>query len=409
MKRRITVTIVMIITMLALAIPLAMPAFASQVTATKDVSPSSPNIYYVGDTIHYVMSVTNPIGNVGVINTLDDIHDHLPDGTIYYFVEPGVDPPLVQNPGDSANFTLDYIIDVADLVTLPNGSIGVINTFHATGTDSNGDLVNAEVQKNSRVISPSTITGISASAASVVSGDNVTLTVTEENDGDDPLTGPQVVVNDGTSDIATLTAPPDSGDTNTDGVLDPGETWSWSFSYGPLTTATTFTATGSGTDSLGNTVTYPGDPDEQDAVTVDVQGNQGCTPGFWKNNARNWDAVAWVGYSPDDLFSDVFGVAPFTIRGNGKSTIDDPTLLQALDANGSGINLLARSAVAALLNASNPNISYAMSVAEVISAVQNAIASGADAIQALGEQLDYYNNAGCSINQQGEPIIPEMD
>jgi uncharacterized repeat protein (TIGR01451 family) len=615
MKRRLIVTIMMIITMLALTIPLAVPAFASQVTATKDVVPASPNIYHVGDTIHYFMTITNPVGNTAN-NTLNDIHDHMPDGSIYYFVEPGVDPPLVQAPGDSANFSLDYTVNAADIVTLSSGRLGVVDEFHATGTDSNGDLVNAEVQKNSRVIQPSidiektvdcnndgvysteetgpygetghwrivvintspdsglhdvavtdtngqsfgpfdlavgenqtfeydtplvtqtivntataealddldaTVGPVSSTAINNVTISpalNIEKTVdcnddgvysTEEtgpygetghwrivvtNTGDSPITninvtddlGPgfapfdlaagenqtfeydtplmtQTLTNTATAvgtdvfggtvgpvsstAINNVTISPALGiektvDCNNDGVYlhedtgTAGDTGHWriivtntgdspltdvittdtnGMSFGPVDLApgesvqydydttvnetTTNTATATGTDVFGGTV----GPVSDTAVNT-VVGNQGCTPGFWKNNAKNWGAVAWVGYSPDDLFSDVFGVTPFTIRGNGKATIDDPTLLQALDANGSGINLLARSAVAALLNASNPNISYAMSVDQVIAAVQNAIAAGDEAIQALGEQLDYYNNAGCSINQQGEPIMP---
>lgn len=137
-------------------------------------------------------------------------------------------------------------------------------------------------------------------------------------------------------------------------------------------------------------------------------GDEGCTPGFWKNNADKKGAVAWVGYTPTQKFSTVFGVAQFTIKGNGKATITNPSLSESLGANGSGINLLARSAVAALLNASNGDINYPMSVGDIIDAVQDAINDIVDpdaAIQALGEELDEYNNYGCPINQDGEPIL----
>ncbi|MBN1974263.1 MAG: carboxypeptidase regulatory-like domain-containing protein [Sedimentisphaerales bacterium] len=134
-------------------------------------------------------------------------------------------------------------------------------------------------------------------------------------------------------------------------------------------------------------------------------GDEGCTPGFWKNNADKKGAVAWECYGPEDLFSEVFGQI-ITIRGTGRSTITDPTLLQALGANGSGINLLARSAVAALLNAANTNINYAMSVDDVLDAVYDVLDEGTDEeIQALGSELDEYNNAGCPINQDGDPIM----
>jgi len=65
-------------------------------------------------------------------------------------------------------------------------------------------------------------------------------------------------------------------------------------------------------------------------------GDEGCTPGFWKNNADKKGWVAWVGYTPTQKFSTVFGVAPFTIKGNGKATITNPSLSESLGANGSG-------------------------------------------------------------------------
>jgi hypothetical protein len=97
------------------------------------------------------------------------------------------------------------------------------------------------------------------------------------------------------------------------------------------------------------------------------------------------------------------------LRGKGKATYPAPTLLEALDANGGGINALARHAVAALLNISHPDIAYAggMNVAGLIADVQEAVASGEDAIDALHLLLADYNEAGCSINQHGEPTVPD--
>ena len=54
----------------------------------------------------------------------------------------------------------------------------------------------------------------------------------------------------------------------------------------------------------------------------------------------------------------------------------NPTLLEGLQADGGGINALARHAVAALLNASNPDVDSDFTVAQVIALVHDAIASG---------------------------------
>ena len=112
---------------------------------------------------------------------------------------------------------------------------------------------------------------------------------------------------------------------------------------------------------LVNTVTVTYNPagfpnvitaNASDSVVVNQPpGGEGCTPGFWKQE-QHFDS--WVGFAPSDSFEAVFGV-DVTLRAGGQNTIEDPTLLDALNANGGGVNALARHAVAALLNASNPD------------------------------------------------------
>jgi hypothetical protein len=59
------------------------------------------------------------------------------------------------------------------------------------------------------------------------------------------------------------------GDDANVGVLDPGEAWTWVVVTAPEQDVTV-TATGFGTDPLGNVVTWPGDPDERASASVDV-------------------------------------------------------------------------------------------------------------------------------------------
>jgi hypothetical protein len=84
---------------------------------------------------------------------------------------------------------------------------------------------------------------------------------------------------------------------------------------------------------------------------------QGCTPGYWKNNALNWEAVSWgpTGYLTTATFDSVFA-RTITIKYNG-ADLTNPTLLEALQAKGGGFNNLARQGVAALLNAAHPGCS----------------------------------------------------
>jgi hypothetical protein len=111
--------------------------------------------------------------------------------------------------------------------------------------------------------------------------------------------------------------------------------------------------------------------DEDPACVVCEEfGNEGCTPGYWKQK-QHFGSWVPTGYAPDDLFSDVFGIF-ITIKWSQRGRPRDlynPTLLQALGANGGGINELARHGVAGLLSAAHPDVDYPYSVADVIAAV----------------------------------------
>lgn len=103
-----------------------------------------------------------------------------------------------------------------------------------------------------------------------------------------------------------------------------------------------------------------------------------CTPGYWRNHAGAGpgpQANAWVGYAPSDAFSSVFA-RQITITRPPRLVIDDPTLLVAVQATGGGVNALARSAVASLLNAAHPDVHYPYTEAEVIAMVQEALDGG---------------------------------
>jgi hypothetical protein len=112
-------------------------------------------------------------------------------------------------------------------------------------------------------------------------------------------------------------------------------------------------------------------------------GDEGCTPGFWKQSQH---LDAWVGFAPTDTFEAVFGV---DVPG-------DPSLLQALNARGGGINALERHAVAALLNASSPDVDYPLTVSEVIAKVQAAIANGT--IEQTKNEFESFNELGCPLS-----------
>jgi hypothetical protein len=114
---------------------------------------------------------------------------------------------------------------------------------------------------------------------------------------------------------------------------------------------------------------------------------QGCTPGYWKQ-AQHFGN--WVGYVPTapgaSVYNTVFGVNLFP---------PSMTMLQALGQGGGGAKRLGRHSTAALLNAAHGGVAYGMTTAQVIAAVQAAVASG-----------DYDGAAGRfeSLNERACPL-----
>ena len=117
-------------------------------------------------------------------------------------------------------------------------------------------------------------------------------------------------------------------------------------------------------------------------------GNEGCTPGYWKQS-QHFDS--WVGYLTTDNFDTVFGVNFFN---------PDLTLLEAVSQNGSSnpFAALGRNAVAALLNSTNPGVSYAYTTAQVIDIVQGDGAYAGLTIAQRTALLSTENVKGCPLN-----------
>ena len=147
-----------------------------------------------------------------------------------------------------------------------------------------------------------------------------------------------------------------------------------------------------------NPVGFPNDITDSASDSVVIEkppGGEGCTPGFWRQ-PQHFDQ--WTDFTPSDLFDVVFGV-DITLDAYGKVAANaNPTLLQAVTAGGGGINALARHAVAALLNSTNPDVDSVFTTAEVIALVQAAVAGGPDAIQAAHLQLAAANELGCPLS-----------
>ena len=108
---------------------------------------------------------------------------------------------------------------------------------------------------------------------------------------------------------------------------------------------------------------------------------QGCSHGYWKNHAKKW-----VSFKPGDKFG-----AVFQVDGAGNRS-----LLDTLDMGGGGAKALGREAVAALLNASHPDVGYFYEAAEVKSIVQNAFTT--KDYETAKNLLEQKNTLGCPLN-----------
>lgn len=182
------------------------------------------------------------------------------------------------------------------------------------------------------------------------------------------------------------------------GALRPGEFLSLEHPAGNV--CDTYTGQYVNTAHVSTSVPYNKEvlfAEDSDDAWVECGGNQtggeGCTPGYWKQE-QHFDSWSFP-YTTDTLFSSVFS-RDIVVRGEGKTLIADPTLLQALDANGGNVNAAARHAVAALLNAASSGVSYNLSVDGVIAAFQDAYPDGE--LDDVKDMFATFNEQGCPLN-----------
>jgi hypothetical protein len=129
-------------------------------------------------------------------------------------------------------------------------------------------------------------------------------------------------------------------------------------------------------------------------------GEEGCTPGYWKNHTDNWQEA-----KPSTLFSKRFSEGT-------TGTLEGVTFLQALKGGGGpGVagaeRILARAATAAYLNAAHEGVGYPWrrnaegldGRPPLVETVNDALASGdRSTMLALASRLDDDNNLGCPLN-----------
>lgn len=148
----------------------------------------------------------------------------------------------------------------------------------------------------------------------------------------------------------------------------------------------TDTITATGTSHNPDSGQFPFEISDSATVTIIAAPGgdpEGCLALFWMQRRHVDD---WVGYAPGDDFATVFGV---TLRR-------DRSLMRSLHVLPFTKRLaLNRQAVAGILNASNPDVDYHFTEAEVIAMVQDAYATG-DYRQAI-RKLFRANKQGCPL------------
>ena len=344
-RKRVLFFIMTAALVLCVAFPMMTPVMASQIVATKDTIPSLPNIYRVGDTIHYEMTVTNPPGNTAT-NNLTNIWDILPDGSTHWFVQEGVDPPLIQAPGQNATFYVDYVVDLNDAqYSAGLGYWIVIDTFRVQGSDSNTDVLDVTVTKNSRIIQPAIdiekhTNGQDADTPTgpfVAVGGNVTWTYVVTNTGDADL-DPVVVIDDnGTpGNLGDDFSPTYTGGDDGDGILNPSEVWYYAHNGTAQAGQYANNATATGTPPVGNPVS-DSDPSHYfgSAVAIHIEkytnGEDADAPTgpliaaggsvTWTYNVTNTGGLNLTGILVTD---DHLGVTPSYVSGDDGDGILNP-------------------------------------------------------------------------------------
>ena len=245
-------------------------------------------------------------------------------------------------------------VDTAITAGLQTDQIG-----HALGFDVNLPALEGSGLGNDRT----TVTKASPTIATVPSAGGpigTVLTDTATLTGGSSPTGDVVFTLYAPSD-ATCSAAPVF--TNTDTTAP----YATSVGYTSLVAGTYHWKAAYAGDASNNAVTSPC---ADEAVVITQPQGEYCSPGYWKQE-QHFDS--WVGYTPNQLFSSVFTAPGLSILWSTKGKpmpLANPTLLQALEANGGGVNALVRVAVDALLNAASINSGY--TPAQVIAAFNEA-------------------------------------
>jgi hypothetical protein len=356
-------------------------------------------------TVDFIVTVTGPSYPAGTILTFHVVNGVLTNSpqTLSNLI-PGVYNVTETDPG------------IAWEVTNITGNVTVVPNQTGTRTITN------------RLKLPHTTMSAIAYVWETTADGNITLTLSDTNDGEVPLTNAHIhvrqIVNGVITDFDSLFWADvfafSGGDT--DDLFEPGETWTWEFSTF-ISATTTFEVWGHGTDPLGNPVDYiPGSPDsyntEFDDVTIEVN-LATRTQGFW---ATHLDFTTYIfnTYLPGgiNLGYPLKVGAPFPDTANVTTINQLMSIFWANNAKnddgkkrsaiGQARETAANQALAAILNSAMPGgapLPTFNGSPLTIASIANILTNGTIAqIKALNSALDAFNNSGDDIAL--DPSLP---
>jgi uncharacterized repeat protein (TIGR01451 family) len=340
--------------------PLTAGAFATHTTlivcpADISVVKTADALSKVGDPVAYTVTVTN--NGDGVVNRTSVIDSLAGDLTASF--------PATLAPGASFTHSYNRTVAAGD----PDPLVNTVTAIYSSGATS--DTATASATTN--LFQPSVTLVKTGNVSTGVVGDvvNYTITATNTSSADAPncvgavvdsLLGINQAVNLASGANVVITA------SRAIAASDPN----------PLVNTATLTCSPVG---FPNVLTAS----DTHSVAIETPGGEGCTPGYWKQS-QHFDS--WVTYSPNQTLESVFDV-PDSLG------LDNTTLVQALGLNGGGVNALLRHAVAALLNASSPDVDSGFTTTQVITATNAALASG---------NYEAQKNLFAADNEQGCPL-----
>jgi len=202
--------------------------------------------------------------------------------------------------------------------------------------------------------------------------DPVTWTYVITNESDDPLSDIVVTDNQGVAVSCPATS------------LDPRASMTCTAATGVVQAGLyanvgTVTATTSGGDEVSDS--------DRSHYFGGVGVAQGCTPGYWKQ-PHHFDS--WPdSFTPGTPFKDVF---------EDEDAFRGKTLLQVLRGRGGGLNALGRHTVAALLNAASGEVSFGLTLSEVIDLFNGVFPGTKDKYNELKDFFEALNKQGCPLN-----------